>query len=630
MEPPMEAAERKKPEREWSTASEEPAAKIRRQSTSRSSPDYETETEQPGRGRGGFQFDDDQRSEATARFDSAAASDLHQGTPEPAPPNVRPQAISDEAVGDVARDELRFGPSVRAFVRFLRAKETMPPLAIAVRAPWGRGKTSFMRMVETELNLISNERLLFRRHAGELQFATTWFNPWKYNTRGELWTAYLAAVTGCIRDRLGFWRRKRLGLKRYFADLKNKGNRAEFCLRLFVFLALLGLFLWVVLDPGMAAIAEALVDSIFTMPVAAAIKGSVLGKLLTWLGGALLLHQAYVQIVQKFDLGLLEYLRRSGPRQGVASLTEFETELRMLAEAKPDNLKVIIFIDDLDRCAPDILWETMVAQQLLEVSSKCIFILGMDLEVVARTLDATLAKHSQLPPETIEPFGHGRGYQFLEKIIQTQINIPAYGKDQIRQFIEDLVPSGAQGAAQPQPPSTAAQTAGFEEEVAEDSPELRAAMLEHGPVYFTNPRRIKRFINGLRLYVYLANASSFPVEVDQLARFLVLTERWPRIVDDLLRHPDWLDAASTGILPSDARESTHWSSEWGRVQPFLSSMTGLALFDGIDGVRLRELCDWYGFTLYSDGMPEIPTEPALAETAPSQGQFSDGRATRAL
>jgi hypothetical protein len=78
---------------------------------------------------------------AATRDRRSEEPDARARTARPRTP-VRLQTISDEAVGDLSRDSLGFRPYVDALVRFLRANETQPPLAIAVRAPWGRGKTA--------------------------------------------------------------------------------------------------------------------------------------------------------------------------------------------------------------------------------------------------------------------------------------------------------------------------------------------------------------------------------------------------------------------------------------------------------------------------------------------------------
>lgn len=84
-------------------------------------------------------------------------------------PSVKLHVVSDRPLEGKEEDALGFAPYVDALVAFLRSQDTQPPLAIGINAPWGRGKTSFMKMLESEL----------KKESGSIKFATNWFNPWK-------------------------------------------------------------------------------------------------------------------------------------------------------------------------------------------------------------------------------------------------------------------------------------------------------------------------------------------------------------------------------------------------------------------------------------------------------------------
>ena len=49
-------------------------------------------------------------------------------------------------------DLLEYRPYARAIAGFIRYRETRPPLTIGIKAPWGAGKTSLMRMIKRELD----------------------------------------------------------------------------------------------------------------------------------------------------------------------------------------------------------------------------------------------------------------------------------------------------------------------------------------------------------------------------------------------------------------------------------------------------------------------------------------------
>ncbi len=79
------------------------------------------------------------------------------------------------------------------------------------------------------------------------------------------------------------------------------------------------------------------------------------------------------------------------------------------------------------------------------------------------------------------------------------------------------------------------------EEIPKDSDEVVKTVSHCGTEYFSNPRRLKRFVNSFRLHAYLAKITGFEISLDRLARLLVLTEEWPWLVRILNENPDYLD-----------------------------------------------------------------------------------------
>jgi hypothetical protein len=282
--------------------------------------------------------------------------------------SARAQAVNDEPLDGISDDRLGFAPHVHALVRFLASRETQPRLAVAIHAPWGHGKTSLMRMVESELRGLS---------VPASRFATTWFNPWTYSTREEVWAAYLDTITTCVRDALGFWRRVLLDTRRLVAGLE--GHWSSFVGRAVVMLTVIAIAVWATLSlaPHLPALGRELLAGWTDARVAEVITTS-LGGLRPLLVLVLLVQQFHARVIAPFGLDLVGYIRQASFKKPVGSLAEVDTELRVLRRCMPEDLEVVIFIDDLDRCEPQVLWEVLVARQLNELSRSCIFVLGMD------------------------------------------------------------------------------------------------------------------------------------------------------------------------------------------------------------------------------------------------------------
>ena len=151
----------------------------------------------------------------------------------------------------------------------------------------------------------------------------------------------------------------------------------------------------------------------------------------------------YTSVADRLNLGLLKYLQQTERQDKARTLVQFESEMRRLNSAMPEDLKVVIFIDDLDRCRSEILWEMIEALQLLEVSRRCIFIIGMDVNIVARTIEESRPDLSYAVMTDAEsPLEHGGGYKFLEKIIQVRVGLPAYGKAELSGLVSHAFSAG--------------------------------------------------------------------------------------------------------------------------------------------------------------------------------------------
>jgi len=87
--------------------------------------------------------------------------------------------------------------------------------------------------------------------------------------------------------------------------------------------------------------------------------------------------------------------------------------------------KVVIFIDDLDRCLPNKALEILEAIKLFLDVKGCIFVLGIDISVID---DIVQRKYKN----------RIKGRDYLEKIIQLSFNLPPLTDSEIVNFIKEL------------------------------------------------------------------------------------------------------------------------------------------------------------------------------------------------
>ena len=258
---------------------------------------------------------------------------------------------------------------------------------------------------------------------------------------------------------------------------------------------------------------------------------------------------------------------------------EVNEDLKLVFDLLANDKRVVIFIDDLDRCSPSKIVEVIEAINLMmngEYHQKCYFVIGMDAQVVAAALDATYKDlHGKLADR--ERMQGSVGWYFLDKFIQLPFVIPSVKELTKRHYLGKLFHQGHQNTSAEFTSATAnaftddiirqaakdiltalgskkeekikeirAQFASIEEskfdqyilseafEFNNDSAEILNQVQEFSIFLEDSPRSLKRFANMLRFYSsmqQLRNAKGSPyASTEALGKWLTITLRWPQMV----------------------------------------------------------------------------------------------------
>lgn len=474
-------------------------------------------------------------------------------------------------------DALGFWPLVEGLDGLLNSEATKFPLAIALTAPWGRGKSSVMRQLERSL------RESDRTGPGSWGYRRRWwtvdFDAWRYEKSERLWAALAKAMYEQPQKQMGWlralWFRIRLGRKRLGWS----------------FLALA------------AAIAAGLV--VLALGIAPDIDGDV-SKALTGSGGAASGTGAALMVwflgvlSHPFKRSIQSYVARPKYQEQLGFTAEAERDIDYLMEtltpSEHDGLAV--FVDDLDRCSSRHVVEVVEAINQIFNSVRgrgCAFLLGMDREVVAAGIDAEYKEMIALLKARRSPIGEDYGLSFLAKIVQMSVTIPRPDPDSmmrllhvvrdweftqprhtlppapdaVNEFVGQLNERSISNPVEARrvqdemeaslPPEADDRTRRALSEAVRvviadtfraDSPDVRHAEEEVVRQEFLrpNPRQLKRFDNAFRLQLYVAAAASdwsLDLSRDELlalAKWVAMRLRWPRLAQDLDADPGLLKA----------------------------------------------------------------------------------------
>jgi predicted KAP-like P-loop ATPase len=217
------------------------------------------------------------------------------------------------------------------------------------------------------------------------------------------------------------------------------------------------------------------------------------------------------------------------------SIREFRKDFRTLLD-ESNIKKLVVIIDDLDRCLPDTIIETLEAIKLFLFVKNTAFILGADERIVKY---AVRKRFPELPGERVEV-----GRDYLEKLVQFPVRVPPLGRAEMETYIALLFtelsgpePELWERARQRviNPGVDSLTSVNFNLTIAQElfgeklSPELaerlslgqRIAPLL-GASLKGNPRQCKRFLNTLLMRLEMADFRGVALQQRVLAKLMLL------------------------------------------------------------------------------------------------------------
>ncbi len=311
-------------------------------------------------------------------------------------------------------DHLNFKPYVKALAAIIGSSETKTPLTVGVFGAWGSGKTSLMQMVRKQL---------------PEDYPTVWFDAWKYEREDALWRALIIQVLNQLREEVeneeGDDPKAEAELNDLEASLyrvvdREEKGEAHIDWGEFVGGAAKGL--------GKMVLHMAL----STVPVV----GANLSKLAEKAEGEI----AGDDLSSIFDAIQLE--RQRIYREHVQSLEQFQQRFEELVDAhivQPEK-RLIVFIDDLDRCLPEKAVEVLEAIKLFMDVPGCLFVLGLDRQVIARGIEIRYKEMRLMRNHEADAARFAiEGRRYLEKIIQIPFKLPPVDQGVMKGYVGSLI-----------------------------------------------------------------------------------------------------------------------------------------------------------------------------------------------
>lgn len=378
------------------------------------------------------------------------------------PSDYRP---STAVTSDLAttHDALQYELYADAIASFISDERTSAPLTIGIKAPWGAGKSSLMKMVRRKLdpdgatpsgdehgNRLSNRDVLDKTKLPPERAAngfaiqplttrarrtTVWFNAWKYQSSEQFWAGLGHAIISQVEQRMTVAERERfwasLNIRRLDVREVRRRIYASFFERItgylvaspFVVIALVFVAIWT----PIAAAGGALV-------VAAAAAAGVFRRWKTFTkeDAAASNPQLVRDPGYEGRLGFLHFVHE-----------DLERVLRLVAS--PER-PLVVFVDDLDRCSYTTVANVIEALNAFLAGDfeHCIFVIAMEPDLVAAQIHVAYQALFDHLTARGDARGQDLGWRFLEKMVQLPLALPPPGDAQLKEFVGSLLNGNTQ------------------------------------------------------------------------------------------------------------------------------------------------------------------------------------------
>jgi len=364
-------------------------------------------------------------------------------TPPPPPPtefSVADWTVTDAPLKPGDLDSLDFTPMALGLSRFIRNPKTQPPVTIAIEGEWGEGKSSVMALLRGDLE--------------KSRFRPVWFNAWHHQSEEQLLAALLEHIKG---QALPPWWHIDNWIFR--ARLLHIRFRQKWPFMVLLTLALCSAVAYELSRHGLRLEDFTKFAKDFLQLVKYLLPWSSQKDLPDDLG-----HFGLVATVLAMFAAIFKKARAFGIDS--SKLTDNLRSAATIKDVKPEpgirarfarefgdlcaawswgGRRVIIFIDDLDRCRPESVVTVLESINFLTTAGDCMIVLGMAQKQVTHCVglgfkdiaqaEAAYAGGGNTEQEkAVARFNYGSFY--IKKLVNIVAPLPKTSPEQRRSVLE--------------------------------------------------------------------------------------------------------------------------------------------------------------------------------------------------
>ena len=364
--------------------------------------------------------------------------------------------VFDSPIGNPDEDIFGMKEYAEMLADFLG--EVPPPYTIGIYGEWGEGKTSFVKLFQwyleenakkrTAPNPPSNQAGKTTATKNQTKFID--FSAWEHTTSDALWRALIIKIASELYETKpsangnanggansdGLWRRVSKFLasdayvfykppatpdptatyqslmsaidKNLYGSISKSADQQRDVNQEMAFMS--------VINAAMSALGT-------VSPLVAGVRG------LLGLNSSINLSEVFAE-------------KNQATRKMIETIAEFKTTFKALFASKVNEYhRVFVFVDDLDRCLPDVALDLLEAIKVFLHEVDFIFIVAADENLIGQGLRIRFRElFSGNEQQESQSFFDVKGQEYFEKIIQFAVRVPPRTPEQTHRFIAGQFP----------------------------------------------------------------------------------------------------------------------------------------------------------------------------------------------
>lgn len=236
---------------------------------------------------------------------------------------------------------------------------------IGIFGSWGSGKTTLMRLIQKKIKELKDSK-----------YKCIWFNAWKYDGKEAIWNALIQTILLEMKED-----------ETNVADLDNWRQTYE------------------MVESNM---------NLYVHYLATQIPGALSKKIL----GIELVPDKLKEIDILYNVDKKHY----------RFVNRFEDDFKQLVTSYVGKGKLIVFIDDLDRCLPENALTVLEAIKLYLDNANCVFFIGVDKKIIEQGVRKRYLASLKIT-----------GKDYIEKMIQLDFYLPYKAEKELIKLLKGRI-----------------------------------------------------------------------------------------------------------------------------------------------------------------------------------------------